>query len=259
MKKSAFLLVATLTMLLFTSVYSEAATVSASKKIVSRTENYTGFTKVSVGYAMTLYLTQANEESIKIEAGDNVIDKITCKMDGDKLVFGIKPSFRSLNNTNVKIYVSSKSLSELDVSGASAVYMNSSWNVPALSFKLSGASNAVIDNLSCGNCEAVLSGASFMKLNGVVNSFDVKASGASFLKASGKAVDSNCSLSGASRCNAFDFVINHLSADLSGASSMKITAREISLKASGASHLNCNSNTAFIKKDLSGGASVSVR
>ncbi len=141
-------------------------------------------------------------------------------------------------NKKLKAYVSFKTLSRLDVSGASDVYIQGGIKSDELKMDISGASN-VKGGLEVKKLKLDLSGASDMKVDGTVSDLTIDVSGASKFKGDGLATDfCNAVATGASEIRIT--VNKELSANASGASDVRYKGDGVirDIKTSGASHIS---------------------
>ncbi len=131
-------------------------TIYGSGKIVSQTrivEECSGLTIKNVG---NVYLSQADTQSIRIEADDNIINKVITQNDNGVLLTGLEDG--SYSNITVKIYVSLKNIYSLSIEGAG---------------KINAEKEIQCDTLSC-----VINGAGSIYLMGNANYFDCIVNGA---------------------------------------------------------------------------------
>lgn len=125
----------------------------------------------------------------------------------------------SVRDATLHADVIARSLSGIEVSGASKVHLSREFAVDALEVTLSGASD-IDGSVRCGIAGVRLSGASNARLSGSVDILVLEASGASDLEAEQLQVDDlTITLSGAS--SATVSVADTISAEVSGASALR--------------------------------------
>jgi hypothetical protein len=115
----------------------------------SRTlETCTGVTIRSVG---EVYLTQSETQSIRVEADDNILSRVTTENQNGILMVGLKDG--SYSNTTVRIYVSLNSIRFLSIEGAGDIEAVSPITFPVLSCIINGAGNITLrgqgDDIAC--------------------------------------------------------------------------------------------------------------
>ena len=233
---SSFLLLA-LTMMLFScDVFDED--VVPSNKITTRNETYTNFDMIDASHAFEVYVQFSDtEESIEIEANENLHQYIEVKMDNNTLEIGMENNIDIKGNAVLRAYIKTPMISKFAGSGATRIVIEDLITLPTAQVYLSGAST-FLANMETGRLSADISGASNMDITGAAEDTDVEASGASLFQN-------------------FQFQTNNLVAELSGASHMSITVmEEIDIEASGASSLQYGGSGVVIRQDLSGSSSI---
>jgi hypothetical protein len=201
------------------------------------------FHAIKLSSAFDVYITQGNEESVAVSASEEKYkNEIEVNVDNGVLSIGLKKAnwTKKWNNGKMKLraYISFKSIDKLDVSGACDVYIQG--------------------KIKEDDLKIVLSGASDVKGDFDVQKLHLNLSGASDMTAKGSASTMNIEASGASSFKGYDFNTDYCDADISGASSIKITVnKELSAKASGASDLKYQGNGLIRDIKTSGAGSVS--
>jgi len=225
-----------ISMAIFTSCDKETIRVTGE---VTRTEvNITEYTGLRVSDAFNVNVTFSdNEESIIIEANEDIQDRIEVKKDGEDLNIRLKRHTSIRGNATLNVYITTGNIS---------------------SFNISGASNITLDNtLSAENLSLQLSGASGFTGELIVDNLELDASGASDLDIYGTAGLFNARLAGASNLNDYDLIVSELDVELSGASNSYLSVTEkIDIRASGASTLNYKGDAIVATKDLSGSSEI---
>ncbi|MBN2651310.1 MAG: DUF2807 domain-containing protein [Spirochaetales bacterium] len=200
--------------LLFASCFVHR--VEGSGKIETREFDFSNFTELKVGHSFFLEILEGDEFFISMDLDDNLYKYLSVSQFGDELRFKLDSKYQ-YRHTAARIKIIMPNISALTLSGATNTTLNF-LEIDQLDIKISGASrlDASLSQVDCLSIKA--SGASKITLQGSSKCFDVKISGASKL-------DSK-----------YFFVDNLESVDLSGASSMSISARHIqTVNLSGAS------------------------
>lgn len=205
--------------------------------------NVSSFSGIKVSGGIDVYLSQGNEYALAVSASEEKYrDAIKTEIsdgilriwyeDGSSINFG--------GNRNLRAYVSFKTLSGLEGSGACDFSFTEKFTANSFRIKLSGACE-IKGPIDIGNLDIEMSGASTARMKGTVDNIKISASGASDLKN-------------------YDLVVNHCKAGISGASDVRITVNNsISVRASGASNFYYKGNPD--KKDISesGASTISHR
>jgi hypothetical protein len=212
--------------------------VRPSSKITTAQATLSDYTAIDASTAFTVYINFSDtEESIEIEANDNLHQYIEVKKENETLFIGIKNGVHIRGNSTLKAYISTKNISGFSASGASRIIVKDPIEESNVNIYLSGASN-FSGEINCDQLFADVSGASVLSIAGYSNDFEIEASGASVL-------------------SDYEFITKRIRADLSGASNAALTIEdEIDIEASGASILRYKGDAVVIHQDLSGASSI---
>ena len=199
------------------------------------------FSAIEVSGTISLYLSQGNEAGVAISAGEQKNNgKIKTEVKNGVLKISVDGGLwngMGWTNRKLKAYVSFKSLTSLNVSGASFAISNGPIDVDALKIGVSGASEI----------KAILN----------VKELNVDLSGASVAKLSGTANHATIDASGATKINAYELAVNSCKASASGASSIRITAnKEINASASGGANIYYKGGATIVNINSTRGADV---
>jgi hypothetical protein len=183
------------------------------------TEEYafTNFTKVEIGSAFEFEIKQSSSYSINVTANDNVIDYVQVSQDGQtlRIRLGTVPSFRLVT---LRASVTIPQLHGLTASGASRGTVSNFSSTEDMDITVSGASRLTGD-ITAGNVEFDISGASTIQLEGSADDMIAIVSGASLFKLG-------------------DFTVNNADVNISGASTGTINLNgRLDANVSGASTL----------------------
>jgi hypothetical protein len=188
----------------------------------STTEEYdfSGFTRVNVGSAFEVDITQGGDYAVAVTVDDNIVQYLDVRVDGDTLRIGLRPSVRfGFRNTVLRAEITMPDIEGLDLSGATRSRVDSFSNDKTVDIEVSGASQ-LNGNISSGEMNIEASGASRVELTGETGALDARASGASTLRLQDLAsADTRVDASGASTV-----VVNpsgRLTGDASGASTVR--------------------------------------
>ena len=180
--------------------------------IVTEERNVTDFNGIEASGAFDIVLNEGTENTVKVEADENIIKHIITEVKGNTLKL-----FTDTNINNPKklnIIITYKNLVSIESSGACKIKGNSEIKTEHFSINMSGATDL---NLKL----------SLVALNTVL-------SGAGSIYISGNADNQNIELSGASSFDAPNFITNITTIELSGVGSAKINAtKEINGELSG--------------------------
>jgi hypothetical protein len=153
MKKLSFLLkiAASLALILF-AIGSTSAQQREIRKV-------SGFTGVSLSISADIYLSQANDYKVEIEANADDLEKIETVVDGDILKIKNKDHFNfEFHDKKVKIYISMPQVNALNISGSGDILAQTAIKTDDLKIKISGSGNVKIEVLSVKNLSLAISG-----------------------------------------------------------------------------------------------------
>ena len=212
--------------------------VTPSREISTDEYSFSGYSNLSISHAFNVQVIFSDtEESVVIEANENLHQYIKVVKDGYSLSIGLDNNVRIKGNATLKAYVTTKALNNFSASGASHITVKN----------VISQTDVVID----------LSGASYFIGEIQTEELKVDLSGASEITISGFTDECFISASGASRFRDYSLTTDFLYADISGASSVYISInKEISIEASGASMLYYRGQAFPISQDLSGGSKI---
>jgi len=189
-----------------------------------KTENrdVSGFTRLALGSIGELTLVQGEEESLVIEAEDNILPLITSEVRGDTLFIGLDEI--GLNSAiptrDIKYRLTMKEITGLEVSGAADINAQTV-TAGELEIESSGAGTMKIDNLTASRLKVEVSGAGNVEIDsGVVPIQEVHLSGAGSYDSSGvESREAQVDISGAG--SATLWVKEKMEVEMSGAGNLE--------------------------------------
>lgn len=196
------------------------------------------FIGVDVSEAMEVTITYSNSaQKVVVEANSNVHPYVLTEVVGGKLKISMKDNVVFRKNATIKVHVTLPEMVFLKASGASEV--------------------SFLNQIEANHLDIDASGAS--EISGSLNaaSTSIKLSGASEVNFQGASTLATFNLSGASTFDSFNFQVNDLNADLSGASEVSVTVNNhLNLIASGASEFHYSGNCSIGELSLSGSSTI---
>ncbi|NJN25463.1 MAG: DUF2807 domain-containing protein [Cyclobacteriaceae bacterium] len=209
-----------------------------SEHITIREEAFSEYNAIEVSGVFTVYITfSAIEESIKVEANENLQPYIEIAKDKDILKIGLTENLNISGTAKLNIYIITNNIENYMASGTARFLVEGLIDTDNVGIYLSGAS-AFKGSMIAQTLRAELSGASKMDIDGVADYGEMEAGGASVL-------------------GDYDFKINKLNINLSGASNAWFTVlQSIDVVASGASNLMYMGTATISSQDLSGASEV---
>jgi len=149
--------------------------VRGSGDIETEERDVSGFHKVYLEGIGNLIITQGDEESLVIEADDNIIPLIKTDVFRHRLTIGFKRGYNFIPIAKIKYHLTVIDLDEISLSGAGDVDCDD-FNTDELEFDISGVGD--IDfNINAERVESTSSGAGDITLSGKVDSQEIDISG----------------------------------------------------------------------------------
>ncbi|MBL7883899.1 MAG: DUF2807 domain-containing protein, partial [Bacteroidia bacterium] len=174
------------------------------------------FHSLKVGDSFNVKITQSENNSITIDAPENVLTQIKTEVSNGILKIESDGNIKTDKNINILIGV--KALESIDVTGAADIKSSNQLQCTKLKIESSGAGDLNID-VKANEIITQISGAGDITLKGITNSLNAKVSGAGALKAANlEAENATVSVSGAG--DAKVNVKQQLNATVSGAGSI---------------------------------------
>ncbi|MDR0582518.1 MAG: DUF2807 domain-containing protein, partial [Prevotellaceae bacterium] len=204
---------------------------------VSEKRTFDPFTNLSVAGAFEIVAVPSDTNYMIIHAPEKLLPDISTKTGNGRMEIHMrKVRIKKWKKMRIDVHYSDwKSLEQLRLSGAVRFTCSDTLKAPALSVKLSGASDI---NIAVNNrrAEWEVSGASKITADIVAEKVSISISGAGKANLSGKSPYVGFKLSGASKIDAGDFAADTVSANLSGSSRISVHAdKYLDIHASGAS------------------------
>ncbi|MCJ8163744.1 DUF2807 domain-containing protein [Pontibacter sp. E15-1] len=182
--------------------------------IQAQDRKVSGFKGIEVSGGFTVEITQGNQERLRIEAEENLLQNIKTEVRNG--VLHIYNDKGISTNKGMKAYITIRELNSIHLSGGVKVIGMSAFKMNDLELDLSGASKVTME-LHAKELKADMSGASKVEFTGDADKVDMN-------------------LSGASKAELAALEARHVRVDASGASKVKVYAKELlDIDASGAS------------------------
>jgi len=210
--------------------------IRGSGNLETEERSVSGFDTVSLAGMGDLHIVQGDEESLSIEAEDNLLQYITTEVVGSELRIGIKDGANILPTKSIKFTLGVKELNKVSVSGAG---------------------NVSADSLESDNLELSVSGAGNIDLKDLnVKDLVVHSSGTGNFTMAGKADTQNITISGAGNYRGGDLESNSAELTVSGAGNSTLWVKDsLQVKISGFGRVEYYGEPK-VTQDISGGGSV---
>ena len=192
--------------------------VTGSGDLKTEEMDFSEFTRIEVGSAFEVEITQSGSYSVSITADDNLFKYIDVSKQGETLKIDLT-TLTLLEPTTLKAKITMPQLRGLGLSGATRGTVSGFSSTENLDLEVSGASSLDLVDISVGDVKSDISGASKVTGDITAGDADFDVSGASTVQLEGSASDIVVDASGASRVKLAAFPVNNADIKLSGASS----------------------------------------
>lgn len=198
------------------------------------------FSKISMSVSGNLYLTQGNEYKLVIEGDEDDLEDIETTVKGDVLRIKYdKPFGFNWNAGKVKIYVTTKEVDELTVSGSGNIVAETPISTEDVQFSVSGSGEIEIDDLEAQKINSSISGSGDIRLAG-----------------RNSAESLNISISGSGELHASDLMLRRAQIAISGSGSCDVHVTEdLQVDVSGSGKVRYGGNP-VVDADISGSGKV---
>jgi len=128
-----------------------------------------GFTGISLSISADIFLSQATDFKVEIEAEQDYLKEIETVVDGDILKIKTDSHFNfDIRDKKVKIYISMPAIKSVSISGSGDILAQTAIKAEDLKVKISGSGNVKVENLSVKNLDMGISGTGDITLAGTV-------------------------------------------------------------------------------------------
>ncbi len=238
-------------------------TSAESGKVFEKEYTFGYFNEIKVGSAFEVNLVKGDTYRVYVSVPEAFEKSLVVKVNGEELTVRMKDGFNvrkfSFRDLKFKATVTVPEFKEIELSGASELFCNDTFNGSEVYVGCSGASHVEKLCLNCNSLDIECSGASRVRIEANCHEADVECSGASKVILEGSADKFEIECSGASSCDAEKFEAHRVSVDNSGASSSTVFALEaMKVELSGAStcRYRAGVNTNLNVIEISGASSL---
>jgi hypothetical protein len=223
-----------------------------------------GFSKINVKWAMDVEITRADNYSVVINGSDTQLKNMTVSVEGDKLNINYNlnlVSFFAAPFSRISARITLPELRELNISGASNATVQGFKSQSDFGMNVSGASHLELHDISTGNVNWELSGASHVKGQiSAASDFNLRINGASTIDLEGAAREMSVEAYGASHLDLGRFSVQNAKIRLTGASHSFINiSGKLDVALEGASHLDYKGQPTMGDIKITGASSLNRR
>lgn len=193
--------------------------IQGSGKVIQENRDVRGFSAVHFAGSGDLSIRQGNEESLSIEADDNILPYIRSDVENGILMIGFRRGVSISTSSPIRYTLTVKELDELEVSGSGKTRTGP---LRSQDFRahLSGSGEIRMDELDAATLRADISGSGNMEIPGKISRQEIHISGSGrYYAADLESQSADVSVSGSGDCTLR--VDQSLSAHISGSGSVE--------------------------------------
>ncbi len=151
--------------------------IRGSGRVVQEKRDVRGFNQVRLSGVGNLEIQQGNhEESLTVEADDNIMPRIRTDVEDGTLVIGLEPRVSVSPTAAIRYQLTVRELSALGVSGSGDIH-SASLRGQAFGVHVSGSGKIMLDELTATTLTADISGSGTVEMSGKVDSQNIHISG----------------------------------------------------------------------------------
>jgi len=155
--------------------------IRGNQNVISETRDInSNFEEIDIQQGINLYLTQGNSTSLKVEADENIMGLLVTEVKNNQLKIYFKKNVYKAKARNV--YVTTKTISNIDASSGSYVKTENTWQIPILKIHTSSGSSVKF-HVNANEVTSSSSSGSTIKIYGKTTNFSAKASSGSSIDA----------------------------------------------------------------------------
>ncbi|MBL7960976.1 DUF2807 domain-containing protein [bacterium] len=210
--------------------------VVAQRGITSEERTVSTFKAVVTKGSEDLYVTQGNEQKVRIEAEEGIIKDIETNVRGGVLYVEHEDRYFT-SHKKIKVYVTMKEITGLKLSGSGSIVGETPIKTNELELGISGSGDITLD-VTATEINSGISGSGNIDL-------------------SGKTSDHNFKISGSGKINAMDLNAENCTIQISGAGDAKVNvSKQLDVKISGSGSIRYAGNPDKVNTNVSGSGSV---
>ena len=224
---------------------------------ISQVRNVGKFSGISVSSGIKVNFTQGSNQSVVIDADQNMQQYVSTEVQNGILNIGINnKGKKNLNFKKLMVNVEAPQLSSAKVSSGSNFTTMNTITENDFRAEISSGANLNADLNIKNNVNIDVSSGSSAKIDVRTNSFDLQESSGSMATVTGNSEKVSLNLSNAASCNAQNLVGNNVNAQASSGSNIKVHAKErlTAVSSSGSSIRYTGNPTKNSVKESSGGS-----
>lgn len=236
MKSKLILISTTLSLLFFSCTVDHI--IGISDDVTTKHIHVSNFTRLEVSNDFNAYITFSDtEESVEIEANDNLHRHIIVENDGGRLIIRLKNNLNVIGRETLNVYITTRKINDFRVNGDSRITLNNLLSDSSIKIRATGDSY-FYGEIDTNNLDLIILGDSKADLYGYVKNLDADLAGDSSL------ID-------------YNLTVENLKVKLSGDSDAYLTiTKSIEIDASGDSSLHYKGDAIVTHQHLTGDSKI---
>jgi len=224
--------------LLLLSCSDNCANVALSGRLTSESRVVGLFRAVNLKSGATVYVSIADSQTVRVEADENVIGKITTHVHDGVLTIGTVPGVCSNGSMPMTVYVTLPALRSIDLDGSGKVSVAGRVAGDSLRLAMTGSGVLDVEAETAVALETIISGSGIIMLRGTAGLHSVR-------------------LDGSGIVNAFDLPAARTSVRLGGSGIVRVMVREeLHVALSGSGLVEYQGEPAILDIQVSGSGRV---
>lgn len=149
--------------------------INGSGNVVTENRSVVSFSGIDLRCSANVIFMQGEEQSVKVEAEDNIISHITTEVEGGELIVGTDGK-RINAHKDITVYVTVKELCLLELSGSGNMTGTNYINCDNMTMSVSGSGNIKAD-IRALTMKVMVSGSGNLEVSGAATSCDIRIAG----------------------------------------------------------------------------------
>lgn len=177
---------------------------------VSEVRKIGDFSSIEVTSVATIYFTQSNTPSFKIEGAEKYVKTTTSEVKNGHLLIGFKDNDKGRNRKEgVTIYISAPDLKEVEFTGVGSFNCDKALTLNDVKFQIEGVGKLNVKNLKCRSLIVGLEGVGKADIHVVCDYLTANLDGVGHVNLSGSAGKANISRNGVGGVNTRDLKVGN--------------------------------------------------
>lgn len=164
-------------LLLLVVVIATSCTIAQKKEFTNKTYPVQYFSSIESGVVANIIYTQSNNLSVRAEGDKEMIDNLNITEENGKLKISHYKKLRVKNKKNLTIYISSPTISEIEIEGVGNWNMKGKIKADDMKIEFDGVGNFEALDLESKNIKISCEGVGNLKLGGITDFLEMKSEG----------------------------------------------------------------------------------